>query len=95
MDNICFCPPERLPARDSQNRRSAGKKPKIHSSCLVVHRPVAGGENEILFHREIGEHRHALRHVTDAEPCDVGRRAALDALAGEADLAAGGLPEAH
>ena len=31
-DSICFCPPDSVPARDSQNLLSAGKKPKIQSS---------------------------------------------------------------
>ena len=33
--SICFCPPESLPAGCSQNLRSAGKNPKIHSSRAV------------------------------------------------------------
>lgn len=35
IDSICFCPPDSEPARDSQNFRSAGKKPKIQSSRAV------------------------------------------------------------
>jgi hypothetical protein len=31
IDSICFWPPERAPARDSQNFLSAGKKPKIQA----------------------------------------------------------------
>ena len=30
--SICFCPPERLPARAFQNLWMAGKRVKIHSS---------------------------------------------------------------
>ena len=32
IDSICFWPPDSVPARDSQNFRKAGKKPKIHST---------------------------------------------------------------
>ena len=49
IDNICFCPPERLPARDSQNRRSAGKKPKIQSSWVSSSGPSRAASTRFSF----------------------------------------------
>jgi hypothetical protein len=88
IESICFCPPDSAPARDNQNRLSAGKNPKVQ-------RPVARRQHQVFLYRKIGKHRHALRHIADAEPRDIGRRAMLDASAIERDLPGGSLPQAH
>ena len=49
MESICFCPPERLPARDSQKRLSAGKKPKIHSSRVSSSGPSRAASTRFSF----------------------------------------------
>ena len=49
---------------------------KIQSSRLWIGRARARGQHQILLHREVGEDRHALGHIGDAQPRDVGRRQA-------------------
>ena len=61
----------------------------------LVHRSLARRKHEVLAHREVGEHRHGLRHIADAGARDVGRGKRLDALAAEADFAARGAPQSH
>ena len=83
IDSICFCPPERPPARDSQNcfeRREEAENPL---QPRIVERPVARRQHQIFPHGEIGEDRHGLGHIGDAEPGDVGRRSASMRLAVE------------
>ena len=55
----------------------------------------AGDEPQVLVDRERAPQAAALRHVADAEPRDVGRRAPDQLLAGEADRAAGGAHQPH
>jgi hypothetical protein len=49
IDSICFCPPERLPARDSQNRLSAGKNPKIHARRVSSGAPSRAASTRFSF----------------------------------------------
>ncbi|MEY9739300.1 hypothetical protein ABH985_007089 [Bradyrhizobium ottawaense] len=95
IESICFCPPERLPRPRQPEPAQRREETKNPVELGVVERAVARRQHQVFLHGEIGEYRHALRHVADAEPCDVRRRAALDAIAGEADLAAGRLPQSH
>ena len=95
IDSICFCPPESEPARDSQNFFSAGKKPKIQARRAVVERAFARAEHEVLLDGEVGEDRHRLGRVADAEARDVARREAIERRVPERDAALRGAPEAH
>src|SRR6185312_16380692 len=67
---------------------------EVHEDALLVLadlRTVAarvGAEAEVLADRELRERPAALRHMRDPQPCDRLRRAARDALPGEADRAA-------
>ena len=56
---------------------------------------LAGNEPQVLVHRERAPQATTLRHVADAEAGDVGRRAAYQLLAAEADRAAGGAHQPH
>ena len=61
----------------------------------AVDRARPGGEHHVLADGQVAEDGHGFRHVGDAAPRDVGRRAARDVLALEQDAAARCLPEAH
>ena len=49
IESICFCPPDSAPARDSQNRLSAGKNPKIHSSLASSSGPSRAARTRFSF----------------------------------------------
>ena len=89
-----------LSARQSSRARQPkllqrGEEAENPIESRVVERRIAGGKHEILAHREVGEHGHALRHVGETGTRNVGRCIYLDAAAGEADRTGGGAPQSH
>ena len=75
IDSICFCPPDSAPARDSQKRLQRREESENPFQPGIVERPVARRQHQVFLHRQVGEHRHAFRHIADAEPGDIRRRA--------------------
>ena len=56
---------------------------------------LAGDDPQVLVHGQRAPQPAALRHIADAEPRDVGRRAPDQLLAGEPDRAAGSAHQPH
>ena len=71
------------------------KEPEDPLEARVVERPLARAEHEVLLDREIGEHRHRLRRVADAESRDVARRERLERRVPERDAPLRGAPQPH
>ena len=89
MASICCCPPESSPARSCRRSCSIG-----NSSCTRsgprLGGPVPAAEPadaEVLVHGQAGEDLAALGDLHHAIADDGGRRAAVEALAVEADRA--------
>ena len=89
-----------LPAR----QRAGAREPELLErreetenpvEARFVHRAFARRQHEVFAHREIGKHRHGLRHVADAGARDIGDAERLDALATEPYFPRRGVPQAH